>query len=152
MAGFVTTLLTCLAQHLEDAGVGVWSPDGTYARTDLGIYLKAIPGTTGVRDEGYCLSYYAVSDEATDPGDRATVAIAGVQVRSRGTKDPRVVDDMDDTVFDVLHGAQDLLLGSAPGVPVLLAWRNSHANLGQDESGRWEAVSNYYLHLTRPRA
>jgi hypothetical protein len=149
--GFTTTLLTCAAQHLEDAGVGTWSPDGAYVKTDTGIFLKAIPGTTNVGDQAYCLASYAVTDEATDPDDHGLDVVAGLQVRSRGTKDPRVSDDMDDAVFDVLHGARSLLLGAAPTViPVQVIWRTSRAELGQDATGRWEITSNYYLQLTRP--
>ncbi len=144
MAGFTTTLLTCLAQHLEDTGVANWHPEGVYATTDPkpAIYLKAIPGTNSP-DRAYALTYYDVDSDAGLSND-----IAGIQVRARGTKDPRVVDDLADAVFDVLHGAEQLRLGPE-ALPVVKVWRVSHTSIGQDANSRWETTSNFYLHVAR---
>lgn len=149
--GFTTTLVSCLAQHLEDQGVANWDPDGTYAKTDTGIWLKTIPSAAG--DKAYALSFYLVDDEPTDPDDGAWVSLGGLQVRSRGTKDPVVADDLDDEVFCVLHGARGLLLGQGPAaIHVALIHRQSRADLGADDLGRFEVTSNYYLQLSRPMA
>lgn len=148
MAGFTVSLLTCLAQHLEDAGVGNWNPEGAYptaaTTTPAVIYLKTIPGAGP--DRALALTYYDVDSNAGLGDD-----IAGVQVRTRGTKDPTVVDELTDAVFDALHGVRMLTLGPER-LPVALIWRTSHADLGQDANGRWESSSNYYAHVNRPTA
>ena len=152
--GITTTLLTCLAQHLEDAGVGNWDPDGTYTTDTVGIYLKALPGTETDPDTALALTAYGVDDtptwdEDTDGGRAVTI---GVQVRARGTRDPRVVDDLTDATYRALHNATGLTLGTDTPLPVALIWRVSLADLGPDDEGRWETTQNFYAHTTRPFA
>lgn len=150
--GMTTTVLTCLAQHLEDAGVGNWDPDGIYPTTTTGIYLKALPGTETSPDVALALTAYGVDDTPgwDEDADGGRVVTIGVQVRARGTGDPRTVDDLTDAIYRALHGARDLTLGSDIPVAVTLIWRVSLADLGPDDEGRWETTSNFYAHTTRP--
>lgn len=143
MNGFTTTLLTGLAQRLDaDPDVDVvWRPTGVYQAGEAGVFIRAVPPSP---DRVVVLSAYAVTDNAGLAND-----ITGVQVRCRGTRDPRVADDLADAIFDALHGAEHLTLG---GIAVPKVWRNSHAPIGVDANGRHETSSNYYLHVTRPSA
>lgn len=139
--GFSDQLLAGVAQFLEDAGVGTWQPTGAYAAGALNpIFMSQTPGTP---DRVMTLTPYTVSD---DPS--LSDSVQGLQVRLRGTKDPRVVQDMDDAIFDRLHGATGVTLPG--GVRLVMALRRSGTPLGADGSGRLERTSNYHLSVHRP--
>ncbi len=88
-----------------------------------------------------CLTAYPVEDTG---GEDITT---GVQVRIRSGRDPRPGADLDDAVFGLLENARGYQLG---GVPVVVSWRQSGTPLGQDDQGRAEMTSNYYLRAIRP--
>lgn len=139
--GFTSDLLAGVAQLLEDAGVGRWEPSGQYPPGDAPpIFILSQPSAP---DVAITLTSYGVSD-AVEQAD----SVVGVQVRTRGTTDPRAVTDLDDAVFGTLHGASNLTL--ATGVLVLLIERRSSTSLGWDANRRHERSSNFYLTLTRP--
>ncbi|GAA2327546.1 minor capsid protein [Dactylosporangium salmoneum] len=144
MSGWTTNLLSGIAQLLADAGVGVWRPDGSpYAAGDTGIVDSGMPPEP---ERVICLGAYPVSDHPS----QADVTV-GVQVRTRAGRDPREVRDLDDAVFEVLHGLEQTELG---GVRVVQIYRRSSAALGQarDATDRWEWTSNYYVDAMRPTA
>lgn len=131
-------LLDGLAQLLAAAGLGVYRPDGVYAAGETGIFFTAMPEAP---DGVLCLSAYPVED--TDLTD----AITGVQVRMRAGLDPRALDALADSVFDLLHNRQDFYCNA---VRVAVIWRQSQALMGQDVHGRMELSANYYARTTRP--
>lgn len=141
MSGWTTSLLTGLAQHLADNGVGLWRPTGTYVAGETGIVLAAMPPDP---DRIVCLTAYPVSSRP-DTAD-ATVA---VQVRTRAGKDPRDVADLSDEVYELLHGATHLIFG---GVPVVQILHRSGVPMGRDSRDRWERSDNYYVDAIRPSA
>lgn len=142
MAGFNTDLLTGYAQLLSAAGIGTWNTTGAYTAAQTGIVLGTIPQAP---DRIITLTAYGVSD-APVPSD----SIIGLQVRCRwGGQDPRPVDDLADSIFDLLHGSQHRVLST--GVHVVKCERQSGpASLGQDANQRYSNVSNYYCHVWRP--
>jgi len=142
MSGFQTNLLTGLAAYLAAGGLGAtWSTSGAYTALQTGIVLGAIPQAP---DRVIALSAYGVSDS---PG--LSDSVIGVQVRCRWENaDPRPVDDLQDTIFNLLHGVNGVTLST--GVYVVIATRKSAATLGQDQNGRWSNVANYYLSVHRP--
>lgn len=134
-------LLEGLAEHLDAAGIGVWSPAAPIPAGATAIIAKAMPPTP---DRVVVLTPYTVSDSVLGH------AVQGIQVRTRGkAHDPLDVDDLDDVVYQLLHGARDLVLG---GVLVALIERASHATLGVDGDHRTENTANYYAHLDAPTA
>lgn len=138
---FTADLLGGLAQLLATRGVGTWKDTGVYLVTDPNpIVMSAVPAAP---DAVIVLSAYDVSSDPTQRHD-----LIGVQVRTRGTKDPRIVDALDDAVFDALQGLDDVTLST--GVRVLLAARQSSGPLGTDANGRHQRSSNYYLTAHRP--
>lgn len=144
MSGWTTNLLGGLAQLLADAGVGTWHPDGSpYVAGDTAIVIAALPPAP---DRAVALAAYPVSDHVS----QADVTV-GVQVRVRAGRDPREVQDLDDAVFEALHGLEELVLG---GVSVVQIYRRSSAALGQarDPNELWERSSNYYVDAMRPTA
>ncbi|MGY0023757.1 minor capsid protein [Streptomyces sp. YJ-C3] len=138
MSGYTSTLLDGIAVLLADAGAGVFRPDGAIADEETGIYRAVIPAAP---DRALGLTAYPVEDT------HLTDATTGVQIRMRAGRDPDAVDDLADAVFNVLHGRENY---DAGGVFVELSWRQSQAWIGQDEHGRMELTSNYYLRTTRP--
>ena len=144
MSGFQTDLLTGLAVYLAENIAGVtWSPNGTYGVAATGIVLGNIPQTP---DRCITLTAYGVSDSPA-----LSDSVIGVQVRCRwDLADPRPVDDLADSIFDLLHGNTALALST--GVTIVQCLRNSATSLGQDANGRWSQVANYYATCHRPSA
>lgn len=133
-----TDLLTGLAQYLDNAGVGVWSPTGNFTAGDTAITHKVMPSAP---DTVIVLSPYTV--ENGPQGDTTQ----GVQIRTRAPGMPTAVDDLDDEIYQLLHHLEGLNLG---GVRVGMVWRQSHGPLGRDENNRWNATANYWLIITKP--
>lgn len=139
--GWTSQLLEGLAVKLHNAGVGVWKPPGPdvkYLPTDKAIVLQAIPPSP---DRLITLTAYLVN---TTPGSQDITV--GIQVRLRGTTDPRVCQDMGDAVFELLDSSGRQLWGDIPIVDVT---RRSHSPLGYDGNKRWEAAHNYYAEAMR---
>src|SRR5690606_22439626 len=127
-------------EHLDDAGVGVWRTSGIYTAGETGIVIRAVPQTP---DRVITLAAYPLGTGIPGVADHQTA----VQIRIRGTTDPRVCDDLADAVYEALDGLGNVTLD---GVDVVQAWRQSYTSLGQDSNGRWERSENYYLDTMRP--
>jgi hypothetical protein len=142
--GWTSDLLTGLAEHLTAAGVGTWRPSGAYTAAETAIVIRGIPQTP---DKLITLAPYPL-----DGGEHRGMADhdSALQVRVRGTTDPRVAEDLADAVFTAL----DSLGSNGPvdlgGVKVVDMWRQSYTSLGTDTSGRWERSENFYLAAMRP--
>lgn len=132
-------LMLGVAAHLDARGVGVWREAGGYTSGETPIVLRAFPSAP---DRGIALATYAIDDDPT-----LSDSVTGLQVRTRGTKDPRVVDDIADAVFDELQNLRDVTLGT---VRIVQIRRTSSAPLGADGNGRWERVDNYRVDHHRP--
>lgn len=145
MTGWAMNLTTGMAEYLAAGGAGVWNPAGIYTPDQIGILLRAIPATP---DQVITLSPYPVIAE---PG--LADVIHGVQLRVRGTRDPRVCDDIGDACYELLHGLSHLSFGGPVvwgGVQVVQVTLQSQLPLGQDDNGRWETSHNYYVQAMRP--
>lgn len=139
--GYTSRLLAGLAEHLAAAGIGTWDPTGaTYAAGATAIVIRAIPAQP---DRLITITAYPLGNNLPGMADHVT----GVQVRVRGTQDPRVCDDLADAIFDLLDGATALTWG---GIPVKDVGRRSYTSLGQDGSRRWERSENYLVDAMRP--
>ncbi|MGI5178672.1 minor capsid protein [Dactylosporangium sp. CA-152071] len=140
MSEWTTNLITGTAELLAAAGVGEWRPNGpSYTANEVGILMRDVPPQP---DRVITLAPSIVAS----PIGLADF-IQGVQIRCRGTTDPRVCEDLSDQVFDLLDSASRLTLG---GVSVVQVYRQSHTPLGKDGNGRWESSSNYYFEAMRP--
>lgn len=142
-------LLTGLAEFLAAAGVASWYPSGAFPASPPHppVALRSLPNGP---DRAYSLDAYIEVD--TEDAGLSDVTVA-VQVQSRGTKDPADVDDVADAVWEVLHGARMLTLGSGlSAVHTSLIYRRSTARLGVDDHGRYERSCNYYVMAARPNA
>ncbi len=138
---FTASLIAGLAQHLADAGIGLWQPTVPYAPGDTAIVVAVLPAAP---DRCVCLTPYPVEDWV----GVADVTV-GVQVRCRGGQDPTGAQDLDDRVFDLIHGADGHSWG---GVDVVQVYRQSGAPIGRDKNDRYQVTSNDYIDADRPTA
>src|SRR5690606_26061058 len=130
-------------EHLADAVPDLaWRPDGpAYTAAAVGVVPGAMPAAP---DRAVVLTAYPVS------GSGLADVVPGVQMRCRGPRgSPTSPGDLDDAVYAVLHGAEQLRLG---GVLVAHTRRASAAHLGPDTNRRHETTSNYYLTTAHPSA
>lgn len=138
-------LLTGLAELLDSAGVGTWSPGAPPPAGDVAITLIDLPQSP---ERIVCLTDYPIAADG-----RLQDVTIGVQVRVRGTTSPGVAADLRDGVFDALNGLGVTVLGTAPDQVAVSAidWQ-SELPLGPDQLGRHERVINYYVRCPRPSA
>lgn len=144
MSGFKTDLLTGLGAYLAAGGIGAtWNPSGAYTVLQTGIVLNAIPQKP---DRLITLSTYNVDDSPA-----LSDSVIGVQVRCRwGGQDPRPVTDLDDSIYNLIHGLTNVTLST--NVKIVQCLQNNSILLGQDVDSRWESVANYYVTVHRPSA
>ncbi|WP_336214384.1 minor capsid protein [Nonomuraea sp. LPB2021202275-12-8] len=136
-------LLSGLAEHLAASGAGVWHPNGIYASNEIAITIGGLPAAP---DTALTLAVYGVGPGGDDPTEPDSQVL--VQARIRAGQDPRIVDDLADSVFGALHGLSDMVLDG--GVLLLQALRTVVAPLGVDGSGRWERADSYSIRVHRP--
>ena len=134
---YTNDLLNGLGALLAAEGVGVWRPDDVIEPDEVGLFRSVMPDQP---DVAIAFSDYPVADDDT------TNAITGVQFRMRAGRDPNVIGDLADQVFNRLHNRRQYRLGD---LYIALSWRQSQAWIGQDPQGRMELTSNYYFRTVR---
>jgi hypothetical protein len=127
-------LLDGLARYIADAGLAVY--DLTSPGCDL--FLEAMPAAPDVCT---VLTLY----DAPEPDARLPYEEPRLQVRVRGTQDPRVSRQRCRAVYDLLHGARRITLPD--GTYLVLALGRPPASMGMDEQRRHEHVSNFRLEV-----
>ncbi|MFB8241996.1 minor capsid protein [Kitasatospora purpeofusca] len=131
-------LLDGLARFLQDAGLGTYEPSGVGGS----IFCEAMPPGP---DECTVLTLYG---SAAEPDARLPYEEPRLQVRCRGTQDPRVSRARCRAVYDLLHGARRITLPD--GTYLVLAVGQLPASMGVDEQRRHEHVSNFRLDVSSP--
>lgn len=139
MSSSTESILVAIAQLLDDEGIAEWSPGGAFSGAGPALSLVDTPSSP---DRAVTLNGYAVQD---DP--RYSNGTLAVQVRTRGTTDPRTMWSTASAVFDLLQGMEGVDLN---GVHVVECHRQSSAPLGRDSNRRWEQTDNYYLQVDIP--
>jgi hypothetical protein len=137
--GFTGDLMGGLAALLAARGVGTYNPSGAYTAAQTGIVHDVVPSSP---DRVIVLTPYSPTDDPT-----LSDSVVRVQVRVRGTRDPRTAYDLDDAAFQVLHNLPRQTIG---GAVVTGGWRRSGAYIGPDSNGRHERTSNYEFQVHRP--
>lgn len=146
MSGFTSKLAIGLAELLAAAAVGEWSPAGQRTGTPVPwITVAAMPETP---DQIICLTPYTSAPE----GGGSDVVMA-IQVRTRGDRTPLSSPDLQDAVYEVLHGRRRTVLGTGAGqLIVAQVLRRNIGQLGPDALSRWEWVSTYDVYVNRMTA
>ena len=102
-----------LAAHLANAGLAQWRPDGIYQKfAPPACYLGVIPDQAG---PSIGINVY---HHGTNGGyDTGTPAIR-VQLRIKGTRDPRYASRVADDIYKLLHEHVNYKLDNATSVLV----------------------------------
>jgi len=128
VSSFTVDLLTGLSPYL--AANGVTTP----------VFFKALPTTP---DRCIAITAYAATDEP-----KVALSHVRVQFWFRGIVNNSLdVDELGDSVFNLLQGAEDLTFGTAH---VVQALRVSSIQLGADANKRSERTCNYEFDLDVP--
>lgn len=143
MSGSRTATVEAVARVLAAHNVAAWSPKGSYPKGTTGIFVAVFPQAP---DLAVSLTAYPLIDAISRDERDAGLTVMGLQVKVRGTTDPRTADDLADKVYEVLHGLTDLVAGA--GI-VLLSARVSSIPLGVDENDRWVVSDNYQLTMSQ---
>jgi hypothetical protein len=126
----VADLLDGLARHLAARGLVTYDPAGVTGS----CYIESLPSTP---DECIVLGIY---DDGTPQDSRIGYDIVAVQVRIRGTTDPRVSRARAFAIRSELHGLGPVVLPD--GTDLLLSVARTVSGLGVDENRRHEHVFN----------
>jgi hypothetical protein len=118
----------------------LWSPAGTYSAAQTGIFLKLLPAAP---DRCVTLNLVPQGDDPSMPYGQSML-----QVRGRGLPNkPTDVDDLLDSIFDVMHGAVNLTFGACH---ITQMNRRTSVPMGMDDSKRWERIDQFYLDVDYP--
>lgn len=124
-----------LAAHLANAGLAQWRPDGIYQKfAPPACYLGVIPDEAG---PSIGINVY---HHGTNGGyDTGTPAIR-VQLRIKGTRDPRYASRVADDIYQLLHEQVNYKLDN--GTSVLVSQRVLTYE-ERDEASVYHRVDSY---------
>lgn len=146
--GWTRNLLVGVAEELAARGIARWQPTGAYPLAGLPpVFLRTLPD-----DPDAAVALAAYGDPDAEGAGGLSDVVQAVQIRTRAAT-PDAVDDLADQIWDELHGAEMLRLGTGPAqIATTLIYRRSTALLGADPRGRYERTCNYYIQASRPTA
>jgi hypothetical protein len=133
----VADLLDGLARHLQDKALVSYqtaSPGGD-------CFLESMPPSP---DVAVVLTIY---DDSQESDSKLGYDEPRVQVRVRGTKDPRVSRQRCAAIRDELHGLGEVTLPDGTELILSVALQGAPASLGLDENGRHEHVCNFRMEI-----
>ncbi|MCX5197227.1 minor capsid protein [Streptomyces sp. NBC_00249] len=129
-------LLDGLARYLAARGHGTYDPTGASGS----IFIEALPSSP---DTCVVLTVY---DDGGEADTRLGYDDVPLQVRVRGTTDPRVSRQLAQAIRSELHGLGETVLPDGTGL-ILARANHAVAALGTDENRRHEHVVNLKLHV-----
>lgn len=126
-----------LARYLAGRGLLTYDPTGTTGDTFVGTMPPA-------PDQAVALTLYGAGTTTS----RDDADLASVQIRVRGTADPRVSEQRCLALRDALHGLAGVELPD--GTWLVLATAPRPTPMGVDGNGRHEHVTNAALDIAAP--
>lgn len=130
-------LLDGLARYLAERGVVTYDPTGVSGD----CFIELMPSSP---DEAVALTVY---DDRVEPDSLLPYAEPKVQVRVRGTTDPRVSRRRAQTIWSHLHGLGPVILPDGTNLILSVAIQAAPASLGVDDNGRHEHVTNFRMEI-----
>jgi hypothetical protein len=125
-----------IAEYLDALGIGRFDESG--ATGD--IFITAVPPQP---DEATIITQTGgLSARGYDHYDNPSV-----QVRVRGTRDPRVAEARAQAIYDALHGMRNTRLVDGGAFVVSCLAVSAPASIGQDENRRHEYTINFRLQV-----
>lgn len=129
-------LLDGLARHLADKGLVTFETAPTPGGD---CFIDTMPSTP---DEAVTLSTY---DDAREPDSLLGYDEPRVQVRVRGTSDPRVSRERCKAIRSELHGLGPVTLPDGTELILSVALQGGPVSMGTDANGRHEHVCNFRM-------
>lgn len=136
-------LLDGLARYLAERGLVTYVPGGG-ATEDC--FLEFMPSSPA---EAVALTVY---DGGTEPDSLLPYSEPRVQVRVRGTTDPRVSRSRCTAIFSALHGLGPVILPGGTSLVLSVSIQGAPTSLGVDENQRHEHVCNFRMEIRLPTA
>jgi hypothetical protein len=131
-----TDLLDGIAQYLHERGLVTYTPDGTGGD----VFMEAMPSTP---DQCVVLTGYGgAAPDGLLPYDQPRV-----QVRVRGTTDPRVSRRRAQAIRSQLHGLGHVFLPDGTNVISCESLQAAPESLGVDANRRFEHVVNFEFEI-----
>lgn len=130
-------LLDGLARHLQDEGLVTYRPSSVGGD----LFLEALPDKP---DEAVALTVY---DDGKESDSKLGYDEPYVQVRVRGTRDPRVSRQRCAAIRAELHGLGEVTLPDGTDLILSVALQNAPASIGTDANGRHEHVANFRMEI-----
>lgn len=130
-------LLDGLARHLAARGLVTYNPTGTGGD----CFAEVMPSGP---DEAVVLAVY---DDGTEPDSAMGYDEPRVQIRVRGTRDPRVSRERAVAIRSELHGLGPLTLPDGTDLILSVCLQGAPALIGVDDNGRHEHVANFRMEI-----
>lgn len=135
------SLLDGLARHTAAEGIGVWKDTGAYLAAEVGHVIETVPQAPS--QVIVWTQYAGAESEANSPVDYPSV-----QVRVRGTADPRVSRARAQDIYDLLHGLAHVALPDGTWLENLIGAQSGPIPLGVDGNDRHEHTVNFRAEIT----
>lgn len=128
-------LLDGIARHLVSKGLVTYDPTGTTGD----CFIESMPSTPGL---AIVLTVY---DDAREPDSLLGYDEPRMQVRVRGTEDPRISRQKCAAIRSELHGLGPLTLPDGTELILSICLQSAPASMGVDTQGRHEHVANFRM-------
>ncbi|WP_329622920.1 minor capsid protein [Streptomyces sp. NBC_01255] len=135
-------LLDGLARYLAERGLVTYTSGGDPTDT---CFLEFLPPEP---DEAVALTVY----DGPEPDSLLPYDEPRVQVRVRGTTDPRVSRRRCRAIRSALHGLGPVTLPDGTDLILSVCTQGDAASMGVDETQRHEHVANFRMEIHRPTA
>ncbi|MFE5912089.1 minor capsid protein [Streptomyces wedmorensis] len=135
-------LLDGLARYLAERGLVDYDPDGVAGD----CFIEQMPSAP---DEAVVLTVY---EDRSEPDSLLPYDEPRVQVRVRGTTDPRVSRRRCRAIRSALHGLGPVTLPGGTEVILAVCIQGDAAHMGADENRRHEHVANFRIEIHNPTA
>lgn len=130
-------LLDGIARHLAERGLVTYDPTGTAGN----CFIETMPSTP---DEAVALTIY---DGGGEPDSLLGYDEPRMQVRVRGTRDPRVSRARCHAIRSELHGLGPVVLPGGTELILSVCLQPAPASLGVDANQRHEHVANFRMEI-----
>lgn len=134
-------LLDGIALYLAQRGLVTYTTDGA---PDDDCFLEHMPSGP---DEAVALTIY---DDRVEPDSLLAYDEPRMQVRVRGTTNPRISRARCRTIRSLLHGLGPVTLPDGTELISSISIQGDAASMGVDDNGRHEHVVNFRMEIHNP--
>ncbi|MEU6756974.1 minor capsid protein [Streptomyces sp. NPDC046685] len=134
-------LLEGIALYLHERGLVIYDPTGVTGN----CFLESMPSTP---DTAVTLTIY---DDGTEPDSLLGYDEPRMQVRTRGTTDPRTSRQLNARIRSALHGLGPVTLPNGVELILSVSLQSAPGSIGADENRRHEHTCNYRMEIRTAR-